>query len=135
MYVTDVAASVPAPVRSPAGFARVALKPGERRRVNFTLAPEQLAVVGERGRRVVEPGEFTVSVGGRQPGFAGRADAATTGVVNGRFVVTGEVTEVPWRVRRRPPSLGGRRGQAALRRQRPPRVGARRGTRFESRSL
>jgi beta-glucosidase len=95
LYLTDAAASVPAPVRSLAAFARVTLKPGERRRVTFTLKPEQMTVVDERGRRVIEPGEFLVSVGGKQPGFNGRADAATTGIVTGRFVVNGKVTEVP----------------------------------------
>ena len=95
LYVKDVAASVPAPVRSLAGFARVTLKPGERRSVTFTLTPEQMTVIDDRGKRVIEPGEFLVSVGGKQPGFSGRADAATTGVVTGRFVVTGKVTEVP----------------------------------------
>jgi beta-glucosidase len=97
LYLTDVAASVPVPVRSLQGLARVTLKPGERRRVSFKLEPRQLSLIDERGRRVVEPGEFTVSVGGKQPGFNGRADAQTTGTVSGRFVVTGEAFEIPER--------------------------------------
>jgi beta-glucosidase len=94
LYVTDVAASAPVPVRSLQGLTRVFLKAGERRHVSFTLEPRQLSLIDERGRRVVEPGEFLVSVGGKQPGFAGRADARTTGVVSGRFVVTGKTTEI-----------------------------------------
>ena len=97
LYVTDVTASVPVPVRSLAGFRRVSLKPGERRTVSFALAPRQMSLIDERGRRVVEPGEFTVSIGGKQPGFSGRADARTTGVVTGRFTVTGTATEIPER--------------------------------------
>ncbi|HEV2764220.1 MAG TPA: glycoside hydrolase family 3 C-terminal domain-containing protein [Pyrinomonadaceae bacterium] len=97
LYVTDSAASVPVPVRSLAGFTRLHLKPGERRRVSFALTAGQLSLIDERGRRVVEPGEFTVSVGGKQPGFKGRADARTTGVVTARFVVTGTTTEIPER--------------------------------------
>jgi beta-glucosidase len=97
LYVTDSAASVAVPVRSLQGIKRVSLKPGEQRRVSFTLAPRQLSLIDEGGRRVVEPGEFLVSVGGKQPGFKGNADAQTTGVVTGRFVVTGKAAEIPER--------------------------------------
>jgi beta-glucosidase len=97
LYLTDVAASVPVPVRSLQGVRRVSLKPGERRRVTFTLAPRQLSLIDGGGRRVVEPGEFLVSVGGKQPGFTGHANAQTTEVVTGRFVVTGKAAEIPER--------------------------------------
>jgi beta-glucosidase len=43
---------------------------------------------------VVEPGEFQITVGGKQPGFKGYADAATTGVVSARFVVVGKVIDL-----------------------------------------
>lgn len=95
LYVTDVAASVPVPIRSLAGIKRVYLKPGEKQTVKFTLTREQMTVIDDHGRRIIEPGEFLVSVGGKQPGFIGRADAATTGVVTGRFIVTGKATAVP----------------------------------------
>jgi beta-glucosidase len=95
LYVTDVAASVPTPVRSLAGIKRVFLKPGEKQTVSFTLGPDRMTVIDDNGKRVVEPGEFSVSVGGKQPGFTGRADAKTTSVVTGQFVVTGRVTAVP----------------------------------------
>jgi beta-glucosidase len=95
LYVTDVAASVPTPIRSLAGIKRIFLKPGEKQTVSFTLGPERMTVIDDKGKRVVEPGEFTVSAGGKQPGFTGPADAKTTGVVTGRFVVTGSVTAVP----------------------------------------
>jgi len=36
-----------------------------------------------------DPGEFEITVGGKQPGFSGTADAKTTGVVSGRIRVTG----------------------------------------------
>jgi beta-glucosidase len=95
LYVTDVAASVRVPVRSLRGVQRIHLMRGERRRVNFTLAPADLALIDERGRRVVEPGEFRVSVGGKQPGFTGHTDAQTTEVLTGGFTVGGEATEIP----------------------------------------
>jgi beta-glucosidase len=94
LYVTDSAASVPVPVRSLAGVERVFLRPGEKRAVSFTLTARQLSVISDNGTRVIEPGDFAVSVGGKQPGFAGRADAATTGVVTGKFTVTGRKLEV-----------------------------------------
>jgi beta-glucosidase len=95
LYVTDVAASVPVPIRSLAGIKRVSLKPGEKQNVSFALARDQMTVITDQGKRVIEPGEFTVSVGGKQPGSTGRADATTTGAISGRFVVTGKVTPIP----------------------------------------
>ena len=93
LYVTDAEASSPVPIRTLKGVRRIHLKPGERRRVSFTLTPRDLSLVDERGRRLLEPGEFRVSVGGKQPGFTGSADSHTTGVVSGSFTVTGKVVE------------------------------------------
>jgi beta-glucosidase len=90
LYVTDMEASVPVPIRSLQGFQRVFLGPGEQRTVSFTLTPRQISLIDAEWQRVVEPGLFEVSVGGKQPGFSGIADAATTGVVTGRFEVVGE---------------------------------------------
>jgi beta-glucosidase len=93
LYVTDLKASVRVPIRSLAGIERVHLKPGERRVIRFTIDPRQLAVITDNGRTVVEPGEFKVTIGGKQPGFTGPADAATTSFVEGHFAVTGPATE------------------------------------------
>jgi beta-glucosidase len=94
LYVTDVRASVPVPIRSLAGIKRVFLKPGEKQSVAFTIIPRQMSVIDGQGKRVIEAGEFVVSVGGKQPGFSSGADARTTGVVIGRFVVSGMATDV-----------------------------------------
>jgi beta-glucosidase len=56
-------ASVTRPVRQLVGFRRLALAPGEARRVVFHLDPSQLAFVGPRLRWRVEPGRFAVEVG------------------------------------------------------------------------
>jgi beta-glucosidase len=90
LYVTDVEAGTPVPIRSLQGFRRIALRPGEHRRVTFRLAPRQFSLIDREGRRVVEPGTFAVSVGGKQPGFSGAQDAATTEVVTARVEVIGE---------------------------------------------
>jgi beta-glucosidase len=97
LYVSDVAASVPVPIRSLAGVKRVFLKAGEKQKVSFNVTPEQLSVVDDRGKRIVEPGEFLISIGGEQPGFTGRLDAQSTGVINSRLMVSGSPTEIPWR--------------------------------------
>lgn len=88
LYLTDLEASAPVPIRSQ-GVQRVLLRAGERRRVSFILTPRQLSLIDTAWERVVEPGFFQVSVGGKQPGFSGLADAATTGGVTGRFEVVG----------------------------------------------
>jgi beta-glucosidase len=97
LYITDIAASVPVPIRSLAGIQRVFLKPGEQQMLSFKLSARQMSVIDNNGRRVIEPGDFLVSLGGKQPGFGGRLDAKTTGVVDQRFVVEGTFSEIPGR--------------------------------------
>jgi beta-glucosidase len=92
LYVTDVAASVPVPIRGLQGFERVHLAPGEVKTVTFTLSPRQLSIIDDAGRRVVEPGEFQVAIGGRQP-TPEDVTGEGTAVLLGSFTVTGEVTE------------------------------------------
>jgi beta-glucosidase len=63
LYVRDMAASVTRPVRELRGFERVTLRPGEKRRIEFALAPEHLGFYNRDMRFVVEPGAFKVFVG------------------------------------------------------------------------
>lgn len=63
LYVRDVAASMTRPVKELKGFERVALAPGERRRVAFRLTPEHLGFYDRAMRFTVEPGEFKVFAG------------------------------------------------------------------------
>ncbi|HEY4611660.1 MAG TPA: glycoside hydrolase family 3 C-terminal domain-containing protein, partial [Bacteroidota bacterium] len=90
LYVTDVQATVPIPIRSLQGIRVVHLKPGEKKNVRFTLTPRQLSLIDQQNKRALETGMFEISVGGKQPGMKGRADTKTTGVVTGRFEVVGE---------------------------------------------
>jgi beta-glucosidase len=94
LYLTDIDASVRVPIRTLAGVERVHLKPGERRVIKFTIEPRQLAVITNDGRTVVEPGDFKITIGGKQPGFTGTADAGTTSFIEGRFSVTGRPIEL-----------------------------------------
>lgn len=61
-YVRDVVGSLTRPVRELKGFQRVALQPGESRRVTFTLREEDLAFTRADGTFGTEPGAFHVWV-------------------------------------------------------------------------
>jgi len=63
LYIRDTVASMTRPVKELKGFQRVTLKPGEKRRVEFTLTSQHLGFWNRRMRYVVEPGEFKVMVG------------------------------------------------------------------------
>ncbi|MDR3692938.1 MAG: glycoside hydrolase family 3 N-terminal domain-containing protein [Fimbriimonas sp.] len=66
-YVTDVQASVRTPRHRLCAFARVELEPGEVKHVHLCLGDSAFQIVDSEGNRVLEPGEFVVYVGGRQP--------------------------------------------------------------------
>jgi len=64
LYVRDEVASITRPVLALRRFERVTLAAGEARTVAFTLRGEDLAFPGANLQPVVEPGFFTVGVGG-----------------------------------------------------------------------
>ena len=63
MYIRDDVGSVTRLVKELKGFARISLKPGETRNVQFPIAPDKLSFVNEDMQRVVELGTFTIMVG------------------------------------------------------------------------
>ena len=67
IYIHSQESSVPVPIRSLAGTERVFLRAGEAKSVEFNLKPEQFSVIDKNFDRVVEPGKFVISAGGRQP--------------------------------------------------------------------
>ncbi len=67
VYITDLEASVPVPVRSLASFKRISLKAGETRKVEFILKPESFSLINKDYVRAVESGKFSISIGGQQP--------------------------------------------------------------------
>jgi beta-glucosidase len=79
-----------APIRSLEGFRRVSLAPHEKRSVEFTLTARQLSTATATESRVSNPGVVEISVGGKQPGFTGPSDAATTQVLTGRCTISGD---------------------------------------------
>jgi beta-glucosidase len=76
-------------VRQLEGFTRITLKAGETKDVEFVLEPRQFSIINRKNRRVIEPGWFTISVGGKQPGFKGYTDPQFTQVLTGRIRLTG----------------------------------------------
>ena len=64
LYLGDPLASVARPERWLAGFARVALAPGEAARVTFRVHADRTSFTGRDLTRIVEPGTITVYLGG-----------------------------------------------------------------------
>ncbi len=62
-YIRDVAGSVARPVKELKHFERISLKPGESRRVSFTIIPETLRFYDYNLDYKAEPGKFEVMVG------------------------------------------------------------------------
>jgi beta-glucosidase len=89
LYVKNASGGENAPIRSLEGFQRIALKPGEKKQVEFTLAARQFSAIGADNKRAITPGQYEISVGGKQPGFHGVLDAATTEVLTKSVRLTG----------------------------------------------
>jgi beta-glucosidase len=64
LYIRDEISSVTRPVKELRGFRRITLNPGETKSVEFTLGPDELSFLNRDMHRVVEPGTFTLMVGG-----------------------------------------------------------------------
>jgi beta-glucosidase len=74
-----------APIRALRGFERVHLEPGASQKVEFQLNSRDLSMVTDTGDIIVPQGQYTVSIGGGQPGTG----APSTG---GNFYVDGKIT-------------------------------------------
>jgi beta-glucosidase len=95
LYVKDLEASCAVPHHDLRGFERITLAPGESRKVTFELDARALSLIDERGRRVLEPGRFRITLGGSQPdprsvALMGKAPLAAD------LTVTGERRELPY---------------------------------------
>ena len=64
LYVRDEVSSVTRPLKELKGFQRVSLAAGESKRVTFLITPEKLQFYDRQMKRVVEPGKFSIMVGG-----------------------------------------------------------------------
>jgi beta-glucosidase len=64
LYINDVYSSVTTPRKTLKGFKRLFIEKGETKKVEFTLTADELSVWNREMKRVVEPGDFEVMVGG-----------------------------------------------------------------------
>ncbi|MCC6611913.1 MAG: glycoside hydrolase family 3 C-terminal domain-containing protein [Anaerolineae bacterium] len=87
IYLSDLDASTVVPLHSLIGFQRVHLEPGERTVITFTVTPEMMKLVNDEGDRILEAGEFRVTIGGCSPSERGvRLGAAAP--VSETFIVS-----------------------------------------------
>lgn len=63
LYIRDLVGSVTRPVKELKDFAKISLKPGETKTVEFTITPEKLKFHDINMNYIVEPGDFKVFVG------------------------------------------------------------------------
>ena len=63
LYLSDRAATVSQPPLQLRAFKKVCLDAGESQRIEFTLGFDELSLINQEMKRVVEPGEFKVLVG------------------------------------------------------------------------
>jgi len=63
-YLSDEMATVTPFVKQLRGFKRIHLEPGQTRKIEFTIGPDELAIWNIHMEQVVEPGWFTIQIGG-----------------------------------------------------------------------
>jgi beta-glucosidase len=63
LYLHERYAPVATPVKQLRGFERLALEPGQKKTVTFTLGPEHLQLLDRNNHWVVVPGTFDIMVG------------------------------------------------------------------------
>ncbi len=64
LYIRDDFASVTRPVKELKGFKKLNILPGEIKKVEFEITPDMLSFLDINMNKVVEPGTFTVYIGG-----------------------------------------------------------------------
>src|SRR5882724_11727766 len=64
LYIRDELASVARPVMELKGFQRIHLLAQEEKEIHFTTTPEMLSMLNREMKRVVEPGDFRLMIGG-----------------------------------------------------------------------
>lgn len=79
LYVRDNVASMVRPLKELKGFQRVRLDPGQSATLTFTVPVDMLNFTDRSGRRVVEPGEFTLMVGSSSADIRGSVSAQVCG--------------------------------------------------------
>ncbi|MBC7000867.1 fibronectin type III-like domain-contianing protein [Cytophaga sp. FL35] len=63
LYIRDKVSSITRPIKELKDFRRITLKPGETKKVSFTVTPDKLKFYNINMKEVVEPGDFEIMVG------------------------------------------------------------------------
>lgn len=86
LYMTDEFASMVRPAKELAGFYRVAVSPGETKKICFEMKPSQFAFLDAGMEWIVEKGKMTVHVGGSSKDIrlSESFDITETAVVDGK---------------------------------------------------
>ena len=69
LYLRDEAATVVPAGKRVKRFAKIYLEPGQSKTVSFSLGRDDFSFIGMNNRPIVEPGDFTVMVGGLSEKF------------------------------------------------------------------
>ncbi len=86
LYFKDEKASTPRPIVQLAAFKRIHLKKGETKQVNLSIKPSQLALINTKDKLVIEPGWFSIYVGGKLPEIGRKSNE----FLKDRFKIKGE---------------------------------------------
>lgn len=69
LYTSEWYASISPDTKRLRAFHKISLQPGETQTVSFTLTPADLAFIGDDGKPVTEPGDFTIRIGDQSVDF------------------------------------------------------------------
>lgn len=67
VYLSDDSATTRVPKRKLVAFKKIDLPTNEEQDLTFTIKSKDMAVITDKGENVIEPGTFTIHVGGFQP--------------------------------------------------------------------
>jgi beta-glucosidase len=62
LFLSDLYGSVTRPVKQLKRFTKINLNPGETKTVRFTLTQDDLSFYGRDNNKIIEPGEFKISI-------------------------------------------------------------------------
>ncbi|MBQ4821314.1 glycoside hydrolase family 3 C-terminal domain-containing protein [Aquimarina sp. MMG016] len=91
LYIENPNADEFNPHKTLAAFERVSFNPREKKTLTFKVNKEQLSIVNDKGRKLIQPGEYQISVGGAQPSN-NRIEKGS--VVVKKITIKGKTTEI-----------------------------------------
>jgi len=68
LYITNLETGIPTPLYSLKGIKRLSVKVGASEQLKFTITPEMLTLINEKGESLLQPGSYKISIAGSLPG-------------------------------------------------------------------